>query len=179
MGTLWFGFAFSCKHDGTYKMRELSYAFVFIFCSSLVAQAQPAQWSRFSDSRLGVGVDVPIEIFTTDRSPSNKLAGRIFETADGRADLRVYAIPNKMGESPAAFMQNRLQLPKTAAVYKRVTNRILAVSGFRRDQIWYARCNFATARVNCVAMNYPAAKKRDWDAVVTRISNTLSFPGNG
>ena len=51
---------------------------------------------------------------------------------------------------------------------------MLAVSGYRGDQIWYARCNFGRTRLNCVALNYPASEKRDWDAIVTRISNSLS-----
>ncbi len=28
--------------------------------------------------------------------------------------------------------------------------------------------------INCVLINYPAAEKRQWDGVVTRISNTLA-----
>jgi hypothetical protein len=28
--------------------------------------------------------------------------------------------------------------------------------------------------MNCVLINYPAAEKRQWDGVVTRISNTLA-----
>jgi hypothetical protein len=27
--------------------------------------------------------------------------------------------------------------------------------------------------MNCVLINYPAAEKRNWDSVVTRISHTL------
>lgn len=157
-------------------MRWLCWTLLLLLSGS-VASAQPLQWSRFSEFEAGVGVDVPTGIFSTDEKPKNGLTGRTFKTSDGRADLSVYAIPNERHEFPAAFMQNRLQLPQAAAVYKRVTKNILAVSGFRRDEIWYARCNFATAQVNCVAMNYPAAEKRDWDAIVTRISNTLSFPG--
>lgn len=160
-------------------MRALIFIVLFVFGPIVNANAQSTQWSRYSDPRIGVSADVPVEIFTVDQSPSNDLAGRTFKTADGRADLSIYAIPNALAEAPADFMQNRLQLPKAAVVYKRVTNRILAVSGFRGDKIWYARCNFAKTRVNCIAMNYPAAEKRDWDDVVTRISNTLSFPGNG
>jgi hypothetical protein len=36
------------------------------------------------------------------------------------------------------------------------------------------RCNFAASSINCVLINYPAAEKRDWDGIVTRISNTLA-----
>ena len=83
---------------------------------------------------------------------------------------------NEPGDTPASFMRRRFQLPHSSAVYRRVTPRVLAVSGFRGDKIWYARCNFSMSRVNCVALNYPAQEKRNWDAVVTRMSNTLSVP---
>jgi len=54
---------------------------------------------------------------------------------------------------------------------------MLAVSGYRGDQIWYARCNFGRTRLHCVALNYPANEKRQWDAIVTRISHSLSGAG--
>jgi hypothetical protein len=48
------------------------------------------------------------------------------------------------------------------------------VSSFRNDRIWYDRCNFSGHYINCVLLNYPAVEKRQWDDVVTRISNSLS-----
>ena len=37
-----------------------------------------------------------------------------------------------------------------------------------------SHCNFAGRTANCVLINYPAAEKRQWDGIVTRISNTLA-----
>lgn len=53
--------------------------------------------------------------------------------------------------------------------------RFFVVSSFRNGMIWYDRCNFAGRYVTCVLMNYPAAEKTRWDAIVSRISNSL-FP---
>jgi hypothetical protein len=64
--------------------------------------------------------------------------------------------------------------PPNNIVYKRVTPNFFVVSSFRNDKIWYDRCNFAGHFVNCVLINYPAAEKRRWDGIVTRISNTLT-----
>jgi hypothetical protein len=47
------------------------------------------------------------------------------------------------------------------------------VSCTRGDRIWYNRCNRGNGSMNCVLINYPAAEKRQWDGVVTRISRTL------
>jgi hypothetical protein len=48
------------------------------------------------------------------------------------------------------------------------------VSSFKGDKIWYDRCNFSARFIHCVLINYPADEKREWDGIVTRISNTLS-----
>jgi hypothetical protein len=64
--------------------------------------------------------------------------------------------------------------PPSNIEYQRVTPRFFVVSSFRQDKIWYNRCNFAGRFMNCVLINYPAAEKRQWDSVVTRISNTLT-----
>jgi len=149
---------------------------VLSLLSSTAAIAQPVDWSRYSDSQLGLAVDIPREIFSVDAGKTQKLTGRLFKTADGRADLSVYSIDNDARESPADFMRTRFVLSNTST-YRRVTSQIQAVSGYRGDKIWYARCNFASLRVVCVALNYPASEKRNWDAIVTRISNTLSKPG--
>ena len=55
-----------------------------------------------------------------------------------------------------------------------MTPRFFVVSSFREDKIWYNRCNFAGRFMNCVLINYPAAEKRQWDRVVTRIGDTLA-----
>jgi hypothetical protein len=64
--------------------------------------------------------------------------------------------------------------PPKDIVYKKITSRFFVVSSFHNDKIWYDRCNFAASLINCVLINYPAAEKRDWDGIVTRISNTLA-----
>jgi hypothetical protein len=139
--------------------------------------AQELAWSRYGDRDIGVSVDLPFDVFSDDRGPSEKVTGRTFATADGRADVSLYSIPNTAGDTPGVFLEKRLQLPNTSVVYRRVTKRIIAVSGYRRDKIWYARCNFSARLINCVALNYPTKEKRQWDAIVTRISNSLSSPG--
>ena len=141
--------------------------------------AQDLSWSRCTDPNVSVSVDLPTDLFSVDRGPTEKLEGRSFTTSDGRADVSLYSVPVPAGATPASFFKNRFQLPSSSVVYRRLTKRILAVSGFRQDKIWYARCNFASHRANCVALNYPAAEKHRWDAVVTRISNSLSSPRAG
>jgi hypothetical protein len=59
-------------------------------------------------------------------------------------------------------------------MYKRVTPSFFVVSSVRNERIWYNRCNRSGGYMNCVLINYPAAEKRQWDGVVTRVSHTLT-----
>jgi hypothetical protein len=86
--------------------------------------------------------------------------------------LTVQSVANDAGLSPAVFLAQKN--PPAGIVYKRVTPRFFVVSSIRNGKIWYNRCNFAGRFAHCVLINYPAAEKRQWDSVVTRISNTLA-----
>lgn len=136
-------------------------------CVSPAAQAD--NWTTYRIPETGTTVDIPAAIFTQDAGKPDG-EGQRFRSADGRADLTVQAVP-RTGDSPAAFLAKKK--PPSGIVYKRITPRFFVVSSVKRGTIWYDRCNFALRYVHCVLINYPAAEKRQWDGVVTRISSTL------
>ena len=46
----------------------------------------------------------------------------------------------------------------------------------RKGEIFYTRCNFPiiiNSIIDCFELRYPAKDKAKWDAIVTRISNSL------
>ena len=149
-----------------------------IFLTALVltipacAFAQPTEWQKYAVSETGAIVDLPTTIFSKDAGPTDQGSGRRFMTSDGRATLAVQSIPNVAQDSPADFLAKKH--PPSNIVYKRVTPNFFVVSSFRNNLIWYDRCNFAGRIINYVMVNYPAAEKRQWDGVITRISNTLA-----
>jgi len=132
-----------------------------------VAAAQSFGWQKYAVPETGANVDLPITICSKDAGQPESGYDRRFLTADGRANLTVQSVPNKANDSPAAFLAK--MRPPSDIVYRRVTPNFFVVSSFRKDKIWYDRCNFAGRFMNCVLINYPA-----WDGVVTRISNTLA-----
>lgn len=152
------------------KMRDLIALALTLW--PVVAATHPIGWQKYSVPETGAVVDVPATIFTEDAGKPEAGYGRRFLTADKRANLTVQSVPNEAGDSPAAFLAK--QNPPSNIVYQRITSRFFVVSSFRKDKIWYNRCNFAGQFMNCVLINYPAAEKRQWDSVVTRISNTLA-----
>ncbi|SFU49373.1 hypothetical protein SAMN05192541_102264 [Bradyrhizobium arachidis] len=145
-------------------------AAILIMLCALPAAAGAESWSSYRIPESGTSVDIPASIFTEEAGRPDGY-GVQYRTGDGRADLTVQAVPND-GGSPRAFLARKN--PPAGIIYKRVTPRFFVVSSIRRGKIWYDRCNFASRYVHCVLINYPAAEKRQWDAIVTRISNTLN-----
>ena len=132
----------------------------------------PDGWQRYAIGETGAHLDIPTAIFSKDGGPSETGTGRRFLTSDGRANLTVQSVSNAAQSSPAAFLAGIG--PPPGVVYKRVAPNYFVVSSFRDRIIWYNRCNFSGRFAHCVLMNYPADEKRQWDGIVTRISNTLA-----
>ena len=150
---------------------RLSAALVLLVFLPQLAFAGDAEWRRYVIASTGTSVDMPVSIFTSDAGPPEGGTGRRFFTEDRRADLTVQSVPNPENDSPATFLAKKR--PPAGIIYKRITSDFFVVSSIRNDRIWYNRCNRGNGTMNCVLINYPAAEKRQWDDVVTRISHTL------
>ena len=145
---------------------------VLTFIPALTLAAE-TEWQRYVIPSTGTSVDMPVSIFTSDAgAPEGGGTGRRFFTEDRRADLTVQSVPNPANDSPATFLAK--MRPPAGIIYKRITSDFFVVSSIRNDRIWYNRCNRGNGSLDCVMINYPAAEKRQWDSVVTRISRTLS-----
>jgi hypothetical protein len=137
-----------------------------------LAAAEPISWVTYRVPETGAAVDLPTSIFTEEAGKPEAGYGARFLSSDRRADVTVQSVANDAGFSPAEFLARKN--PPSNIVYKKVTPRFFVVSSFAKGKIFYDRCNFAGRLINCVLINYPAAEKRQWDSVVTRISNTLA-----
>jgi len=151
---------------------RLSAALAVLAFTPALAFAGDTEWRRYVIPSSGTSVDMPASIFTSDAGPPEGGTGRRFFTEDRRADLTVQSVPNPENDSPATFLARKQ--PPAGISYKRITSDFFVVSSIRKDRIWYNRCNRGNGTMNCVLINYPAAEKRRWDDVVTRISHTLT-----
>jgi hypothetical protein len=143
-------------------------ALFIVLCASS-ASAQDVGWSTYRIPETGTSVDIPTRIFAENAGKPDGY-GQRFRSADGRADFTIQAV-ERTAETPAAFLARKN--PPSGIIYKRITPRFFVVSSIKRGVIWYDRCNFSSRYVSCVLINYPAQEKRRWDAVVTRISQSL------
>jgi hypothetical protein len=137
-----------------------------------LAAAQSRDWQTYVVAETGAKVDIPVSIFSKDGGKAVEGHGRRFLTSDGRANMTVQSIPNDANDTPAVFLAKKN--PPPGIIYKRVTSGFFVVSSVINGKIWYNRCNRAPRYMQCVLINYPAAEKRRWDDVVTRISNSLA-----
>jgi hypothetical protein len=137
-----------------------------------VVLAEGAAWQRFVVPTTGTNVEIPVTIFSKDAELPDGGTGRRFYTDDRRANLTVQSVANPENDSPATFLAKKN--PPPGIIYKRVTPNFFVVSSIRNDRIWYNRCNRSGGYMDCVLISYPAAEKRQWDGVVTRISHSLA-----
>lgn len=151
---------------------DLCFTAALMMLGATAASAQGSDWQRYVVPQSGAAVDIPTAVFSQDAGVPEPRYGRRLTTADGRANLTVQSFTNDARDTPAAFLAK--QGPPANIMYRKVTGRFFAVSSIRDGKIWYNRCNSSGRYINCVLINYPAGEKRQWDGIVTRISNTLA-----
>jgi len=116
--------------------------------------------------------------FSVQEPPPENGDGQTFHTADGRAELTIYGTNNLHSEEPQAYVQHNVSL--CDVTYKKIGADFYAVFGTRGATIYYERCNFPNMDVlSCFYVSYPAAEKAKWDAIVTRIGQSLRFALRG
>lgn len=131
-------------------------------------------WTTYADG-YGTTVDLPANLFAVREGAPPMGNGSRFRTADGRADVSIYTLPNEERQTPRAYLARHLKSDFKNLDYDRVGDRFFAVSGIVRGKTFYSRCNFDGPRgaMHCIYLYYPAAETRAWDGVVTRMSLSL------
>jgi hypothetical protein len=153
------------------------FSFALSCCPALAQPAGPAGdpgWTVFADGH-GTLVDFPATLFPVAEGAPPIGNGRRFRSADRRADVSIYTLPNEERQTPRAYLSRHLKSDFKNLDYDRVSDRFFAVSGIVHGKTFYSRCNFDGPRgvMHCLYLDYPAAETRAWDRVVTRMSRSL------
>jgi hypothetical protein len=149
--------------------------FILIPASAIAAAAaveRTARWGHYRDRNFGLEFDFPAHIFSL-KSAEEGREGVTFLSADGRARIRVFGMPNVANDTPARYLRRIARPGEGRFTYVRTTSRFFVAAGNRDGMIFYRRCNFSDRRLSCFQLDYPQSEKRAWDRIVTRMSLSL------
>jgi len=136
------------------------------------------RWGHYRDRNFGLEFDFPAHVFSL-KSAEKGREGVTFSTADGRARIRVFGMPNVANDTPARYLRRIARPEEGRFTYVRTTPRFFVASGTRDHMIFYRRCNFSRdKRLSCFQLDYPQSEKRAWDGIVTRVSLSLRASGD-
>ena len=152
---------------------------VLIVASLLCAGVASAeQWRHYKNVRFGASADIPAGWKALP--PPENGDGQVFESPDGQATITVSGIFGT--ESVAEEIALRAKPNSGEAVtYKAVGATSVVVSGTKGDAIFYRRSLASCGNEiwNDLSIEYPAARKADYDAIVRHVSGSLRGGANG
>jgi len=140
------------------------------------AAAQEAAWTSYTNSRFGVTADVPPG-WRAGPPPENN-DGLVFTAPDGQASLTISGMLNVDEDLSAAFKFYETPNEGEVITYKHRSGSAITVSGTKDAQIFYAKHLLSCHNQiwNSVYLEYPAAMKASFDAIVARVAKSLK-PG--
>lgn len=158
--------------------RLLLLVFIGVMFAVLPTQkpsAQSGEWRTYINPRFGTRAEYPAHIFTVTKPAPDNNDGQTFTTQDGKVELTIYGSFNVTEDTPRSYVSSYIK-SEGPLDYERVTDTFFAVSSGRGNMIRYTRCNFLRGdpgTIRCFMIAYPGAEKDRWDAIVTRIGNSL------
>lgn len=140
------------------------------------AAAQDGAWTSYTNSRFGTTADVPPG-WRAGPPPENN-DGLVFTAPGGRASLTISGMLNIDDDLAAAFAFYEMPNEGEVITYKRRSGNAITVSGTKATQIFYAKHLLSCHNQiwNSIYLEYPAAMKASFDAIVARVAKSLK-PG--
>lgn len=150
----------------------------FVFCLMVLfaGAADAADWTSYSNPRFGVTIDVPPGFVNDVPEPANG-DGRIFHSADGRAELQVWgnnAVDKDFTTDAAMRMDQDLDNGWIAS-YTAGGDGWQAYSATQSGHVMYVKSisSCKGKQVLNFRIDYPEEQKKDYDPVVGRLAKSL------
>jgi serine/threonine-protein kinase len=154
------------------RCRQAVLAAIALLAFAAAATAAP-QYRTYVNDRFGTTAEVPAD-WKPGEPPANS-DGLRFTSPDQRAWITVYGrlhIDDTIEEATKSF-----ETPgeDETITYRHRERRAVVVSGTRGDTIFYSRHVLSCRDQiwNNVHIEYPAAEKAEYDALVTHVSRSL------
>ena len=151
-----------------------------IIFASISGPFQAAEWSRYVNPRFGMAVDIPLG-FHAEGNAAVHGDGKRFRAQNGRATITAWGAPAQ-GSDFMAETGARIRADESegwAITYRSETPDWAAWGGTRAGHVFFAKailvCN-GTQTAN-VRLDYPAMDIPSFDAIVTRLGQSLGQDG--
>lgn len=145
-----------------------------VLAASLVcAGAALAQdYRTYVNARFGARASVPAN-WRADRPPENG-DGQRFNSPDGKASITISGIYH-IDDTIREAIESRAKPDGATVTYVKRDPRAVVASGLIGDRIFYTRSILSCADTiwNDLWIEYPAADKAKYDALVKRVSGSL------
>ncbi len=151
---------------------------VLLVATCLIGSAAWAEgaWRPYYNDRFGVTADAPSD-WKMGPAPENN-DGRIFTSPNGSATITISGSFSTMPHDEEVAI--RVEQKGAAITYKKITPRLVVVSGTKSDRIFYSKSILSCHGTiwNDLRVEYPVADKDKYDALVAHVSASL-HPGPG
>ena len=154
------------------RWTKASLAAIALLAVAAAATAAP-QYRTYANARFGTTAEVPAD-WKADPPPENG-DGLRFRSADQRASITVSGSLHVFDTIDEAMKIYEEPGNGETVTYRHREPRALVISGTRGDTIFYARHILSCGDQiwNSVYLEYPAAEKAAYDALVTHVARSL------
>jgi hypothetical protein len=139
---------------------------------ALPAAAAPTQ--TYLNARYGYSIAYPSDLKAEPESDNGD--GRVFTSADGSVEARVWANYNATDETPGRLAADAASDCTSAPTYHRVAKGFVAISCRKGADILYQKTLIHKDLLATFEITYPAADHARWDAVVAQMGGSLRAP---
>jgi hypothetical protein len=143
----------------------------------LTSAAIAADWTTYANGRFGETIDIPPGFVNDVAEPENG-DGLTFHSADGKAELLVWGgnlVDGGFKDDAASLVSSETEDGWDVSYQKAAGSDWQVYSGTKGDRIVYARSMASCKGTQSLhfRLEYPVAQKKDYDAIVERLSSSL------
>jgi hypothetical protein len=148
-----------------------------LLAAVFVASARAETFRTYANDRFGATAEYPSD-WRSDPPPENG-DGLVFRSPDGQATITISGILN-IADTPDEAMRDEEKADASQTVtFRQHGRRSVVVSGTQGDKIFYRKSILVCRDQiwNHVHLEYPAARKTEYDALVAKVAGSLRFSG--
>jgi curved DNA-binding protein CbpA len=139
-------------------------------------------WTTYHNTRFSFALKYPADVFAIDMGTANENV-RSFRSADGDAQLRIFAAENVSGVTLAKYRRTLIEGRYAGMDLDHSPQRKFwfVLSGTRGDTVYYERVTFScdTKAIHGWQMIYPSSERTLYDLVVDEIQRNYTHFGRG